>query len=176
MMNQIIESGAVISEFPLGTPPNRINFPMRNRTISGLSSGLLVVEAPERSGALITVYFSFEQGKDVYAVPGMITNTSSKGFNKLIKEGAKLVETASDILEEYHGINSAQSLAGGKEQEREMDDGAREIIQLLSGGPVFPDELCHLLGKDPAQLNVILTQMELEGLITLYEGKVHAII
>lgn len=175
LMDQIWESGAVISEFPLGTQPNRINFPIRNRIISGLSSGLLVVEAPERSGALITVDFALEQGKDVFAVPGLITNKNSRGSNRLIKEGAKLVETVDDILEEYPSFNLAHSESSIKSTEGILDKNMKEIIDLLRGGPVFPDELCQLAGVNPAQLNVLLTQMELKGLITISDGKVHTI-
>ena len=102
LFNKIIESGgAIISEYPLGTKPLSYHFPARNRIISGLSNGVLVIEAKEKSGTLITVDYALEQGKDVFVVPGNINAINSTGTNRLIKEGAKLVDCISDILEEY---------------------------------------------------------------------------
>ncbi len=92
--------GAIITEFPLGTKPEKINFPIRNRIISGLSDGILVIEAKERSGTLITVEYGLDQGKDIFVIPGNITSKFSNGTNKLIKEGAKLVTSIEEILEE----------------------------------------------------------------------------
>ena len=98
LANQIIETGgAIITEYPLGTKPEKGNFPARNRIISGLSKGVLVIEAKERSGSLITVDFALEQGRDVYAVPGNINSIYSIGTNKLIKQGAKMVTHYSEI-------------------------------------------------------------------------------
>lgn len=96
------ENGAIISEYPLGTKPNKINFPARNRIISGLSRGILVVEAKEKSGTLITVDFALEQGKDIFVIPGNIDSKNSYGTNELIKQGAKLVTNSQEIIEEYN--------------------------------------------------------------------------
>lgn len=102
LANKIIESGgAIISEYPVGIKPKRENFPERNRLISGLSNGVVVIEAKEKSGALITVESALEQGKDIFAIPGNINSTNSIGTNNLIKEGAKITTCVNDILEEY---------------------------------------------------------------------------
>lgn len=101
MKNIIKNNGLIISEFPLGTKPNKLNFPKRNRIISAISDGILVVEAGEKSGALITVDFALEQGKNIYAVPGNILSSNSKGTNELIKDGAKMVTNIYDILEDF---------------------------------------------------------------------------
>lgn len=102
LYDKIIKTGgAIISEYPLGTKPLKYHFPARNRIISGLSDGVLVVEANEKSGTLITVEFALEQGKNIFVVPGNINSLNSKGTNSLIQEGAKLVQNVADILEEY---------------------------------------------------------------------------
>lgn len=118
LAEKISESGAVISEFPMMTIPEKGNFPKRNRVISGLSMGVVVVEAAERSGALITSDCALEQGREVFAVPGKVDSVTSKGTNKLIKQGAKLVGAADDILEELH----LQIMTGAKENEYVPND------------------------------------------------------
>ena len=102
LANEIVKrGGAIISEYVIGTKPEKMNFPARNRIISGLSSGVVVVEAKKKSGTMITVDFALEQGKEVFAIPGNITSKNSEGTNELIKQGAKLVNNVSDIFEEY---------------------------------------------------------------------------
>ena len=103
LYSEIIENdGAVVSEYIIGTPPQKMNFPARNRIVSGMSKGVIVIEAKEKSGTLITVDFALEQGKNIYVVPGNITSPNSVGTNELIKQGAKCITNINDILEEYN--------------------------------------------------------------------------
>lgn len=107
LANEIIKKGgAIVSEYVIGTKPSKMNFPARNRIISGLSDGVVVIEARKKSGTMITVDFALEQGKEVFAVPGSIFSKNSEGTNELIKQGAKLVSSINDILEEFDGLNS----------------------------------------------------------------------
>lgn len=175
LAEQIQESGAVISEFPLGRPPDKANFPARNRIISGLSKGVVVVEAPVRSGALITADFALEQGREVFAVPGPINSRNSEGCHLLIKEGARLLHNVEDVLDEL-GCYSEDSnkLKGSDTVETDLTPKVKEILRFLAGGPVLVDELCVYAGMSPGDLNVLITIMELEGLVVKSAGKVMA--
>lgn len=176
---QIQESGALISEYPLGTPPDKGNFPARNRIISGLSRAVVVVEAPAKSGALITADFALDQGREVFAVPGPITSNSSDGCNHLIKDGAKLVQGVEDILEEIFDVSAVEtirpkgSLTG--EKQCGIDTNSQRILTLLSGGPVFLDDLCAFSGMSPVELNIVITQLELSGLVSKNGGRIFAL-
>jgi DNA processing protein len=157
----IMERGALISEYPLGTRPRAENFPCRNRLMSGLSLGVLVIEAGESSGALITANQALEQNREVFAIPGSILSPASKGTNRLIQEGAKLVRNCADILEELNLTMAAEQL--------EMREflAANEIESLvlrqLGSEPSHIDEICRCSGLAMPQVSSTLAMLELKG-------------
>ena len=164
--------GAVLSEYPLGTEPDAVNFPPRNRIISGLSRGVLVVEAGVKSGALITVRFALDQGRDVFAVPGPITSRMSEGPNNLLKRGAKVVTEAADILEELgmgmvvEHIEAARALPA--------DPTERLLLDLLQDAPLHIDELTNGSGLPASTVSAVLTMMELKGMVRSVGGMQYA--
>ncbi|MBZ0299643.1 MAG: DNA-processing protein DprA [Anaerolineae bacterium] len=161
---KIVENGALVSEFPLGTAPEARNFPRRNRIISGIALGVLVVEAPEGSGALITADMAAEQGREVFAVPGNIFNTSSRGSNRLIQEGAKLVMSAEDILDELSIAYSHVEARTLTESMIPANDTENQILDQLSADPLHVDDLARTCGLPIAQVTSTLTILELKGL------------
>ncbi len=175
LAHRIARRGLLMSEYPIGTPPLAANFPRRNRIIAGLSRGTLVVEAALQSGSLITARLAAEQGKDVFAIPGSIHSTQARGCHALIKQGAKLVESAQDVLEEMHW--SAPSLAVGtagatgasvaEGTASERDDG---LLHALGFDPVSLDALLARTGFDAAQLLARLMALELEGRVARLPG------
>lgn len=167
LAHEIAERGAIVSEFPLGTPPLAGNFPRRNRLIAGLARGVLVVEAAERSGTLITARLAAEQGREVFAIPGSIHSPLSKGCHKLIKQGAKLVESAQDIFEEM-GANG--STPGGPADEATPHADARKVLDALGYDPCSIDTLLERCGLTADALYPILLSMELEGRIASVAG------
>jgi DNA processing protein len=161
----IAEHGAVITEFPPGTDPLAGNFPARNRIISGMSLGVLVIEAPEKSGALTTATFAGEQGRDVFAVPGNVTSPNSTGTNKLIQDGVKLVMDATDILNE---LNMTYQAVETRQVVREVSPDTpleQQIIDLLVVEPLHVDDISRQCGLSIQDVNVVLTLMELKGLV-----------
>jgi DNA processing protein len=161
LAHRLAHDGAIISEYPLGTPPLAANFPRRNRIISGLSVGCLVVEASLQSGSLITARLALEQGREVFAIPGSIHSPQSKGCHALIKQGAKLVECANDILEEL-GCHAGP--------EREIAAPEHPLFQYLSFDPLDGESLAQLSGLTIAELSAILLQLELDGHIASLPG------
>ena len=161
--------GALISEFPLGTPPLAANFPRRNRLISGMSIGCLVVEASLQSGSLITARLALEQGRDVFAIPGSIHAPQSKGCHALLKQGAKLVETAQDILEELGG-SLAAPMRSTAAQAADAQDSGSVLLGHLGFDPVDIDTLGARCGLTIAELSAMLLSLELEGRICTLPG------
>lgn len=161
---KIIQQGAVMSEFSIGTPPDKRNFPRRNRVISGLALGVLVIEAPLRSGALITANTAGEQGREVFALPGNIYNQNSWGPNQLIQDGAKLVMRAEDILDELNIAYSNVQTRTHTEKIAPANDIEAQILQVLTADPIHVDDLARQCGLPIATVSGTLTILELKGL------------
>ena len=176
LRKQIVEQGAIISEFPVFMRPDRNNFPARNRILSGLGLGTVVVEAAEKSGALITADFALEQGREVFAVPGNITSPKSKGTNNLIKSGAKLVDSPESILEELLPAlgDSLKVKLDNKESRVKLDnDLEKKIFSLLSLEGRHIDNLIENSNLSPAQVSATLLQLELRGVVRQLSGKMY---
>ncbi len=171
--DKILQTGAIISEFPISMGPERNNFPARNRLISGMCYGTVIVEAGEKSGALITAQFALEQGREVFAVPGNINSPKSRGTNRLIKMGAKLVDCLDDVVEELSF--SVKSMLKSAQQESpvatNLTPKEKEVISLLSVEEKHIDNLIENSGLSPAEVSATLVQLELRGLVRQTEGK-----
>jgi DNA processing protein len=169
---RIAERGLLVSEFPLGTAPAAYNFPRRNRLISGLSRGCLVVEAAAASGSLITARTAADQGREVFAIPGSIHSPLSKGCHGLIKSGAKLVESAEDVLAELSGFRQSGSASTTA---RRVPPGARSIpdsalLALMGHDPVDVDSLCTRAGMSAEQVSSELLRLEIDGHVAALPG------
>ncbi len=171
LMEKIIDDGAVISEFPPGTAPEPWRFPVRNRMISGLSRGTVVVEAAERSGALITADFALDQNRDVMAVPGNVVSVLSRGTHRLIKQGARLVEGAGDVLDELGLEKLFPVRAIEDEGTLKMSEEEEVLYGLLSLDPVSLDEIIAKSGLPSQKVMAALMYLELKGLIKQMPGK-----
>jgi DNA processing protein len=178
LAHRIAETGALVSELPPGTPPTPTNFPRRNRIVSGLALGTLVTEASLKSGSLITARLAIEQGREVFAIPGSIHSPLARGCHALIRQGAKLVETAQDIVDELPALLG--HLAGGGGEERagapRPDESAalpedhRRLLDLMGFDPVSPDELASRSGWSIAEVSSTLLLLELQGWVSSQSG------
>jgi DNA processing protein len=176
LAEQIQEQGALVTEFPPGTPPKRGHFPRRNRLISGLSLGTLVVEAAQRSGSLITARLAAEQGREVFAIPGSIHNPLARGCHALIRQGAKLVETAQDVVEELGPLLCHLRLPVDPRQEglgpiaETWDQDYQRLLDCLGFDPVAIDLLIQRSGLTADAVSSMLLLLELEGYVSSAPG------
>jgi DNA processing protein len=158
-----MEQGALVSEYPPGTRPRAEYFPRRNRILSGLSLGVLVIEAGTSSGAVITANLANEQNRDVFAVPGTIFSPSSTGTNRLIQEGARLVTRATDVLDELNLTTVSQQLAMKEIIPATATESA--LLEFLTPEPIHIDEICRVAGLSIATVSSTLAMMELKGMV-----------
>jgi len=173
LFHQIIEHGAVLSEFPMGSPPEGGHFPRRNRIISGLSIGVVIVQASAESGSLITAGYALEQGREVFAVPGNVGAEGSRGTNQLIKEGAKLVESTEDILEEIlpQWKREKEMLPKAETPLPDLSEEEMLLYRLLGESPLHIDAIIRESQLDPGRVSSLLLNLELKGLISQWPGK-----
>ncbi len=164
LAHELAERGAIVSEFPLGTSPRPENFPQRNRLISGLSKGVLVVEAALESGSLITARLAAEQGRDVFAIPGSIHSPMARGCHALIRQGAKLVERVEDILEE---LNIEHKPASPRPERAASPD---PLLEALRDAPMSIDQIVQLTGASADAIAARLSLLQIEGRVAAMPG------
>ncbi len=174
LAHRLAQGGALVSEFPIGTPPRPGHFPRRNRLISGLSLGVLVVEAAPQSGSLITARLAADQGREVFAIPGSIHSPLAKGCHQLIRQGAKLVESAQDVLEELAATWAPSGNTPGIMSATDMPEGdseaARRLLDTLGSVPMTLDTLAERTGLTVEGLSAMLLTLELEGRVAPMPG------
>ncbi len=174
LAEKIIEQGALISEFPMGTGPDAVNFPRRNRIISGLTLGTIVIEAGLKSGALLTANYALEQDREIFAVPGNINSPKSMGTNQIIKDGAKLISSANDVLIELeaqlkHFLRDEE--ARSKELPEDLSELEKILLNKLSNEPIHIDKLANVIGKSTAETLSALLPLEFKDLVKQLPGK-----
>lgn len=172
LFERIAVEGTAMSEYPLGTRPAKWTFPQRNRILSGLCRGVVVVQAPARSGSLITARLALEQGREVFSVPGNITTATSAGTNGLIRQGAKIVETIDDVLEEFPDLRSMADRAPVVQEAEEVSLGVRErrVYDLIGLDPVHVDDIIARADLSPTEASHVLLLLQLEDLIAEVDG------
>jgi len=184
LARQIVKYGAVISEFPFGTTPSRTTFPMRNRIVTGMSMGILVVEASRQSGAMISVDEATSQGRQVFAVPGRIDNPGASGCHMLIKQGAKLVEDVRDITEEFEFLQLKSNVPSTQAENMEtlpagetmpapkLTEAESQLLEALGQGAMDVDSLIRAAGLDPARVSGLLIGLEMKRLVRMLPGRI----
>jgi DNA processing protein len=175
LAKRIVKQGALCSEFPLGARPRREHFPQRNRLISGMCLGTIVVEAAKRSGSLISARLASEQGREIFAIPGSIHNPMSRGCHQLIRQGAKLVESAVDIIDELgplveHLVQTTEESATPSASVTDDDADYRQLLAAIGFDPATTDELAQTSGLTIDQVSSMLLILELEGKIEAIAG------
>jgi DNA processing protein len=171
LSERIAARGAVVSEFPIDADPEAHHFPVRNRVISGMSLGTVVVEATRNSGSLITARLAAEQNREVFAVPGSVQSFKSTGTHTLIKEGAKLVENVRDILDELGFAGTPNEPPGRGKARPPLSEEEARVLDAIGPYPLHIDELVRKISRDAGTLSGILLQLELKGLVTQQPGK-----
>lgn len=172
LFQEIEKRGLLLSEYPLKTPPEGYRFPARNRIIAGLSLGVLVVEAAKKSGSLITAEYALDEGRDVYAIPGRIDSAKSEGTHSLLQQGAKLVHTVHDILEDIsRGVLSVEDDLLPKEQnDMHLSDAEQRVLAALDSYPLAKDSVMVQTGLDISLFNETLLLLELDGIVEILPG------
>jgi len=175
LAQQVVESGALLSEYPMNAPPDAWHFPTRNRIVSGLSLGVVVIEAPPKSGSLITVECALEQNREVFAVPGNVDNFRNRGAHALIKDGAKLVESVEDILAELRPGDVQRTLDLEVEAPPlpQLSPIEETLHQLLGADPKPIDDLILEAGLPASQVSSTLTMLEIKGVVRRLPGNAY---
>ena len=172
LYDEIIEGGAVVSDYPMGTQPAAANFPPRNRIIAGLSLGIVVVEAPARSGALITVDFAADYSRDVFAVPGSVLGEHSRGSHRVIRDGARLVTSAADVCQDL-GLGTVEP-GQSRQQTLPLTAEEQHLLNYLRWEPQHIDEIAEAASLSAGECGGLLTMLELKGAVRDKGGQNYA--
>ena len=171
LYEQTAGKGLLVSEYPLGTKPEGFRFPARNRIIAGLTHGVVVVEAARKSGSLITVQFALEEGREVFAVPGQIDSVKSRGTHWLLQQGASLIISAEDILQQLRlPVLGVKDASNRLDEHPRLDEDSSRLLSLIEPYPMRREDLVQCAGLSPARLSEILLVLELDGLVELLPG------